>query len=167
MLNVFCLMKRTKNFTTFDKETSFQAIWNSKCGYTNLRCTPGKIFNFVELVGKRTLVIGNLCWWVLILIGNVTVRLHDIGAFHSWSLRFWMYCIISVIRLQISGQHERAAAVALFNNKIREAIKILSSDRLRDNSMGGTGKKPAFKPFKPQYPHTNSPNWSPYISLTN
>ena len=22
-------------------------------------------------------------------------------------------------------------------------------------------------PFKPQYPHTNSPNWSPYISLKN
>ena len=22
-------------------------------------------------------------------------------------------------------------------------------------------------PFKPQYPHTNSPNWSPYISLNN
>lgn len=41
--------------------------------------------------------------------------------------------------LQTSGQQERAAAVALFNNKIRDAIKILSSDRLRDNSMGGTG----------------------------
>ena len=66
-----------------------------------------------------------------------------------------MYCIISTIRLQTSGQQERAAAVALFNNKIRDAIKILSSDRLRDNSMGGTGKKNA---FKPQYPHTNSPN---------
>ena len=60
-----------------------------------------------------------------------------------------MYCIISVIRLQISGQQERAAAVALFNNKIREAIKILSSDRLRDNSMGGTSKKDAFNPLSP------------------
>ena len=26
---------------------------------------------------------------------------------------------------------------------------------------------PVFKPFKPQYQHTNSPNWSPYISLKN
>ena len=60
-----------------------------------------------------------------------------------------MYCIISTIRLQISGQQERAAAVALFNNKIREAIKILSSDRLRDNSMGETGKKDAFNPLSP------------------
>ena len=60
-----------------------------------------------------------------------------------------MYCIISVIRLQISGQQERAAAVALFNNKIREAIKILSSDRLRDNSLGGTGEKDAFNPLSP------------------
>ena len=60
-----------------------------------------------------------------------------------------MYCIISTIRLQTSGQQERAAAVALFNNKIRDAIKILSSDRLRDNSMGGTGKKNAFNPLSP------------------
>ena len=81
----------------------------------------------------------------LILTGNVTVHLHDIEAFHS--LRFWMYYIISTIRLQLSGQQERAAAVALFNNKIREAIKILSSDRLRDNSMGGTGNKDAFNPI--------------------
>lgn len=49
----------------------------------------------------------------------------------------------------MSGQQERAAAVALFNNKIREAIKILSSDRLRDNNMGGTGKKDAFNPLSP------------------
>ena len=26
---------------------------------------------------------------------------------------------------------------------------------------------PVFKPFKPQDQHTNSPNWSPYISLKN
>ena len=24
-----------------------------------------------------------------------------------------------------------------------------------------------YQPFKPQYPHTTSPNWSPYISLEN
>lgn len=47
----------------------------------------------------------------------------------------------------MSGQQERAAAVALFNNKIREAIKILSSERLRDNSMGNTGNKDVFNPL--------------------
>ncbi|KAJ7386639.1 hypothetical protein OS493_006624 [Desmophyllum pertusum] len=36
--------------------------------------------------------------------------------------------------LQSSGQHERAAAVALFNNKIREAIDILSSQRANNNT---------------------------------
>ena len=38
------------------------------------------------------------------------------------------------------GQHERAAAVALFNNKIREAIEILSSQRAHNN-MGSKGEK--------------------------
>lgn len=40
--------------------------------------------------------------------------------------------------LQLCGQHERAAAVALFNNKIREAIDILSSKLTHDN-MGARG----------------------------
>ena len=42
-------------------------------------------------------------------------------------------------RLQAAGQHERAAAVALFNNKIREAIEILSSQKANKN-MGGKGE---------------------------
>lgn len=41
-----------------------------------------------------------------------------------------------VYRLQSSGQYERAAAVALFNNKIRDAIEILSSQG--SNDMKGT-----------------------------
>jgi len=39
-------------------------------------------------------------------------------------------------RLQAAGQHERAAAVALFNNKIREAIEILSSQKANKNTGG-------------------------------
>nr|XP_058964529.1 GATOR complex protein MIOS-like [Pocillopora verrucosa] len=39
-------------------------------------------------------------------------------------------------KLQSSGQYERAAAVALFNNKIRDAIEILSSQG--SNDMKGT-----------------------------
>ena len=42
-------------------------------------------------------------------------------------------------RLQAAGQYERAAAVALFNNKIREAIEILSSQKENKNS-GGKGE---------------------------
>lgn len=40
--------------------------------------------------------------------------------------------------LQSSGQHERAAAVALFNNKIRDAIEILSSQG-SNNKIGSKG----------------------------
>lgn len=43
-----------------------------------------------------------------------------------------IFCCCGVFvfnRLQAAGQHERAAAVALFNNKIREAIEILSSQK--------------------------------------
>ncbi|XP_078376457.1 GATOR2 complex protein MIOS-B-like isoform X2 [Oculina patagonica] len=40
--------------------------------------------------------------------------------------------------LQASGQHERAAAVALFNNKIKEAIAILSSQQANKN-IGAKG----------------------------
>ena len=38
--------------------------------------------------------------------------------------------------MQSSGQYERAAAVALFNNKIRDAIEILSSQG--SNNIKGT-----------------------------
>lgn len=40
--------------------------------------------------------------------------------------------------LQAAGQYERAAAVALFNSKIREAIEILSSQKA-NKSTGGKG----------------------------
>ena len=147
MLNVFCLMKRTKLLTHLWKRNIFSSHLKFKMWLHKPKMYSWKD---LQLCGAcREANIGDWCidgcWYWLV----VTVRLHDIGAFHSWSLRFWMYCIISVIRLQISGQQERAAAVALFNNKIREAIKILSSDRLRDNSMGGTGKKDAFNPLSP------------------
>ena len=39
-----------------------------------------------------------------------------------------------LIRLQLCGQHERAAAVALFNNKIQEAIDILRSQKTQNNT---------------------------------
>ena len=48
------------------------------------------------------------------------------------------YGMFVLNRLQAAGQHERAAAVALFNNKIREAIEILSSQKANKN-MGGKG----------------------------
>lgn len=54
-------------------------------------------------------------------------------------LTFCCYGVFVINRLQAAGQHERAAAVALFNNKIREAIEILSSQRANKN-MGAKGK---------------------------
>jgi len=49
------------------------------------------------------------------------------------------YCGVFVLnRLKAAGQHERAAAVALFNNKLLEAIKILSSQKANQN-LGAKG----------------------------
>ena len=53
---------------------------------------------------------------------------------HTDLLLLW--CVLN--RLQAAGQHERAAAVALFNNKIREAIEILSSQKANKN-IGAKG----------------------------
>jgi len=46
-------------------------------------------------------------------------------------------CVLN--RLEGCGQFERAAAVGLFNNKIQEAINILSSKRTNDN-LGEKGE---------------------------
>lgn len=54
-------------------------------------------------------------------------------------LTFCCYGVFLINRLRAAGQHERAAAVALFNNKIREAIEILSSQQANKN-MGAKGK---------------------------
>ena len=51
-------------------------------------------------------------------------------------LIFCYYGVFVLNRLQAAGQHERAAAVALFNNKIREAIEILSSQKATKNMEG-------------------------------
>ena len=48
-------------------------------------------------------------------------------------------CVSVLNRLQAAGQYERAAAVALFNSKIREAIEILSSQKA-NKSTGGKGE---------------------------
>ena len=52
-------------------------------------------------------------------------------------LSLCFFCVTD--RLQASGKCERAAAVALFNNKIRQAIEILSSQQ-NHKDLGSKGK---------------------------
>lgn len=60
------------------------------------------------------------------------------------------YGVFVLNRLKAAGQHERAAAVALFNNKLLEAIKILSSQKANQNlgAKGGCWVTTALSWFK-------------------
>ena len=51
-----------------------------------------------------------------------------------------LHVSLHVSRLQSTGQDERAAAVALFNNKLKLAIEILSPTTKGSNPPSGGGR---------------------------
>lgn len=83
------------------------------------------LFVFQEMHVVCSNVMSLLPMWFSKLIENILI---------------FCFCGVFVLnRLQAAEQHERAAAVALFNNKIREAIEILSSQKANKNT-GGKGE---------------------------
>ena len=61
--------------------------------------------------------------------------------------------------------HEKNKIIIHLNFSIMATLGRGESGRCREVAVSGGST--VLKSFKPQYPHTNSPNWSLYISLKN